>query len=396
MSTFDHDFIKRAGTMNWIYFAAGLGIGIAAALIWKSRQEKSVGDITDKVAEEIKAKFGELSLDAVEKFITMADSKLKSERELGTQELDKKKGLIDQQLSTMTNELENVAKLMEGLEKDREQKFGELTNQLKNAGEQTAKLTEVTGKLRESLASEKTRGQWGERMAEDVLRMAGFVEDMNYTKQNTINDGRSRPDFTFFLPRDLKVNMDVKFPYSNYVRYIETGTESETDKNAYRDKFLKDVKNRVKEVATRDYINPEQNTVSYVLMFIPNEQIFTFIYEQDSSIFDNALKERVVICSPITLFAVLAIIRQAVDNFAFEQRSNEILLLLGTFKKQWGKFIDKMDVLGKRIQDAQKDFDDLTSTRKRQLDRPLDKLDSIRDQRELPLAPEDSIDDLIT
>ena len=167
--------------MNWIYFAfaAGLVIGILAALIWKARQEKSVGDITDKVAEEIKAKFGELSLDAVEKFITMADSKLKSERELGTQELDKKKGLIDQQLSTMTNELENVAKLMEGLEKDREQKFGELTNQLKNAGEQTAKLTEVTGKLRESLASEKTRGQWGERMAEDVLRMAGFVEDMN-------------------------------------------------------------------------------------------------------------------------------------------------------------------------------------------------------------------------
>ena len=382
--------------MNWIYFAAGLVIGIAAVLIWKARQEKSVGAITDKVAEEIKAKFGELSLDAVEKFITMADSKLKSERELGTQELDKKKGLIDQQLSTMTNELEKVAKLMEGLEKDREQKFGELTDQLKNAGEQTAKLTEVTGKLRESLASEKTRGQWGERMAEDVLRMAGFVEDMNYSKQNTINDGQSRPDFTFFLPRDLKVNMDVKFPYSNYVRYIETGTESETDKNAYRDKFLKDVKNRVKEVVTRDYINPEQNTVDYVLMFIPNEQIFTFIYEQDSSIFDNALKERVVICSPITLFAVLAIIRQAVDNFAIERRSNEFLLFFGKFKKQWGKFIVKMDVLGKRIQDAQKDFDDLTSTRKRALDRPLDKLDSIRSERELPLAPEDSIDDSTT
>ncbi len=379
--------------MNWIYFVAGLVIGIAAAIIWKSRQEKSVGNFTDKVIEEVKAKFGDLSLDALQKFITMADSKLKSERELGVQELNKKKGLIDQQLSTMTNELEKVAKLMEGLEKDREQKFGELTNQLKNTGEQTAKLTEVTGKLRESLASEKTRGQWGERMAEDILRMAGFVENMNYTKQKAINEGQSRPDFTFFLPRDLKVNMDVKFPYSNYVRYIETDTESETDKNAYKDKFLKDVKNRVKEVATSDYINPEQNTVDYVLMFIPNEQIYTFIYEQDSSVFDNALKERVVICSPITLFAVLSIIRQAVDNFAFEQRSNEILSLLGTFKIQWGKFIDKMEMVGKRIKDAQKEFDDLTSTRKRQLDRPLDKLDSIRSQRELPLAPNDSIDD---
>ena len=46
-------FIKRAGTMNWIYFAAGLGIGIAAALIWKARQEKSVGAITDKVDDAV-------------------------------------------------------------------------------------------------------------------------------------------------------------------------------------------------------------------------------------------------------------------------------------------------------------------------------------------------------
>ena len=53
MSTFDHDFIKRAGTMNWIYFAAGLGIGIAAALIWKARQEKSVGAITNKVDDAV-------------------------------------------------------------------------------------------------------------------------------------------------------------------------------------------------------------------------------------------------------------------------------------------------------------------------------------------------------
>ena len=39
--------------MNWIYFAAGLGIGIAAALMWKARQEKSVGAITDKVDDAV-------------------------------------------------------------------------------------------------------------------------------------------------------------------------------------------------------------------------------------------------------------------------------------------------------------------------------------------------------
>ena len=326
----------------------------------------------------------------------MADSKLKDERELGAKDLDTKKGLIDQQLKTMTGELERVSRLMEQLEKDREQKFGELSNQLKNTGEQTAKLTEVTGKLRESLASDKTRGQWGERMAEDILRMAGFIEDVNYIKQKSINEDRSRPDFTFLLPRDLKVNMDVKFPYSNYVRYVEADPESKTDRDKFLEKFLKDVKSRVKEVATRDYINPEQNTVDYVLMFIPNEQIYSFIHEQDSSILDNALMNRVVICSPITLFAVLAIIRQAVDNFSFAERSNEILSQVGTFKVQWRKFIETLKVLENRLQGVQKTFDELTSTRKRKLEQSVDKLDSIRAQRELPAAPDESVEDFKT
>ncbi len=382
--------------MNWIIFFAGLAVGFVVALIWKARQEKSAGYFTEKVIDDIKVTFGDLSLEALQKFIVMADSKLKDERELGAKDLDTKKGLIDQQLKTMTGELERVSRLMEQLEKDREQKFGELSNQLKNTGEQTAKLTEVTGKLRESLASDKTRGQWGERMAEDILRMAGFIEDVNYIKQKSINEDRSRPDFTFLLPRDLKVNMDVKFPYSNYVRYVEADPESKTDRDKFLEKFLKDVKSRVKEVATRDYINPEQNTVDYVLMFIPNEQIYSFIHEQDSSILDNALMNRVVICSPITLFAVLAIIRQAVDNFSFAERSNEILSQVGTFKVQWRKFIETLKVLENRLQGVQKTFDELTSTRKRKLEQSVDKLDSIRAQRELPAAPDESVEDFKT
>ncbi|NQU13183.1 MAG: DNA recombination protein RmuC [Desulfobacteraceae bacterium] len=61
-----------------------------------------------------------------------------------------------------------------------------------------------------------------------------------------------------------------------------------------------------------------------------------FTQRHDYTILDNAIKNKVVLCSPITLFAVLAVIRQAVGNFALEQTSNEILSLLGAFKKQWG------------------------------------------------------------
>jgi DNA recombination protein RmuC len=123
-------------------------------------------------------------------------------------------------------------------------------------------------------------------------------------------------------------------------------------------------------------------------LFIPNEQVYAFIHEQDHSIFDDGLKNHVIFCSPITLFAVLAVIRQAVDNFALEKTSNEILSLFGTFKRQWDEFIKKLELLGKRIEDVQKEYDSLRSVRRRQLEKPLHKIESLRTHRELPVAAE--------
>jgi len=235
------------------------------------------------------------------------------------------------------------------------------------------------------------RGQWGERMAEDVLRLAGFIEGINYVKQKTVEGVGTRPDFTFLLPRDLKLNMDVKFPLDNYIRFLETGSEFE--KNKYKNDFLRDVRARIKEITTRDYINPQQNTLDYVLLFIPNEQVYGFIHEQDSGVLDNSIMQKVVPCSPLTLFAVLAVIRQAIDNFALEQTSTEILSLLGAFKQQWKNFAKKMELLGKRIGESQKEYEALMTTRRRQLERPLNRIEELRELRRILPALQDEDDE---
>ncbi len=383
--------------MNWlpiVTFIAGFILGsVIIAFVLKLAQAKTAQDskdTVDAVIENMKASFGSLSLEALkistEQSIKLSKEILSKESELNVKELDKKKGLIDQQLKDMTTKLEDASKLMKALEKDRENKFGELTEQLKNVSKQTITLTETTGTLREALASTKARGQWGERMAEDVLRLAGFIENVNYRKQKAIGESRSIPDFTFLLPNNLELNMDVKFPLDNYMRFLEA--ESETDKANFRNSFLKNVKARVKEITTREYINPEKNTVDYALLFIPNEQVYAFIHEQDSSILDEALKNKVIFCSPITLFAVLAVIRQAVENFSLQKDSNEILSLFGSFWKQWRLFCDQMKKVGDRITDAQRAYESLSTTRRRLLEKPLDEIESIRKQRGLPIASE--------
>ncbi len=373
--------------MDWIELIVGLATGIVlgfgAAFVLKLIHLKTANELIQE-SETHRERSIETIIDTVMK---LGKEKLESEREINKTELDSKKELIDHQLKNMTTELGKVSKLVNNLEKDREQKFGELTKQLETASKQTNDLIKTTGTLREALASSKVRGQWGERMAEDVLRVAGFIENVNYVKQKAIEGVGTKPDFTFFLPRDLKLNMDVKFPYDNYIKYIEA--DSDSDKESFLKYFLKDVKDRIKEVASRDYINPEQNTVDYVLLFIPNEQIYAFINEQDRSILDEGLEKKVIICSPITLFAVLAVIRQAVDNFTFERTSKEILSLLGRFNNQWKKFLASHDKLGDKIESALTEYHILKSTRRNQLEKPMNEIEEIRKQRGIPIEDTD-------
>lgn len=395
--------------MDWTTFllglAAGLIAGVALSSLLKAYKEKAAGEIArelllqseqqkkaaiDEVIKNLKLNFSSISLETLsrstDEFLKLAKSKLDQERDTTVRELDSRKALIDQQLAAMNSGLDNVARLLTDLEKDRIEKFQELSSQLQKTGEQTSELARITGSLREALASSKVRGQWGERMADDVLRMCGFVEDINYTKQTTLDSG-SRPDFTFLLPRGLKLNMDVKFPLDNYLKWIEAAGDME--RKNFRDIFLRNIRDKIKEVSTRNYIDPAGNTLDYVLLFIPNEHIYAFIHDQDASILEDALKSKVIFCSPITLFAVLAVIRQAVDNFALERTSHEILGLFGVFREQWGKFIEQLDRLGKRLADAQKEYDALATTRRKQLERPLAKIEQLKSGRNMAEAEEE-------
>jgi len=385
-------------------FGAGAVFGVAVFLVIHLLRRREAGSLArelmsqteaekvkdlDTLLGRIRDSFGALSLEALKRntdeFLKLANETLSKQSNLGEKELEGKKKLIDQSLEGMKSDLRKVEDLMQSLEKDREQKFGQVSSQLKYTAEQTALLQETTQQLRQALSSTRARGQWGERMAEDVLRLSGFIEGVNYLKQKTLETAAGRPDYTFPLPQGRKVNMDVKFPLDNYVRYLEA--ERDPDRESLKGQFLKDVKLRIKEVTTRDYINPEENTLDYVLVFIPNEQVYAFINENDPSLIDEALRNKVILCSPFTLYAILAIIRQAMDNFSLEETAGSMLKLMGTFRKQWELFVKSMDKMGKKLEEAQSEFQVLSATRRTQLERPLRQIEELRQQKGLEAEP---------
>jgi len=388
--------------LSVVYFFTGLIVGVVIVMLINSRRNRDIKALAQEMVSQadneklqnleqfiqrIKESFDSISMEALDKSLKQnleaAKSALSEQSSVSAKDIEGKKELIFKTYDSMKTELEKVNKIIQEFESDRQKKFGELSSLLRSADKELNRLQDTTTKLTTALVRSRVRGNWGERMAEDILRLAGFIQGINYYKQKTLNSSAQRPDFTFVLPNEQKINMDVKFPFSNYWMYLESEIESEKD--GYKKAFLRDVKSHIKTLTSRDYINSDDNTVDIVIMFIPNEQVYSFINENDRTILDEAIANKVALCSPLTLFAILAVIRQAVDNFNLERTANQILQLMGGFYKQWGMYTEAQERMGKRIEDAQKEYDKLITTRRNQLERILDKIENLRTQKSLPV-----------
>ena len=242
---------------------------------------------------------------------------------------------------------------------------------MKNSGERLDNLQDTTNQLRLILSSSQARGQRGERLAEDILNLLGLMDGKNYTKQSM--EGGDRPDFTFlFPPDDRRLNMDVKFPIAHYENFLASNVDSTSaDEKKH---FLPDVRRHITAVSKRNYIDPAGGTVNYVLLFTPNESIYSFINQEDHELIDFAMNKRIVLCSPLTLYAILSLIRQSVDTFTVERKAGEIQVLVQDFRKQWVLYGEKIESMGRSLTAANNHFDQLKSTRATSLERPMRKI----------------------
>ncbi|HSK23721.1 MAG TPA: DNA recombination protein RmuC [Egicoccus sp.] len=368
---------------------AAAAVGLAVAW-WMSRQQRDdsqqlVADLRAELLAQQQAASEHAALrhrddlqQAIQTLVDVTGQQVAATTRSGAAELDGRKALIDAELQRMGTTLGQVVELVQKLESERADQLGQVREQLQGVTRTHAQLAQTTGAIREALTSSQARGQWGERMAEDVLSAAGFKHGVNYVTQRTLPSG-SRPDVTFLLPGDLSLHMDVKFPLANYLAMLECDGEADTER--CRKLFLRDVRGRVKELATRGYVDPQAGTVDFVLLFLPNEYVFGYVHEQDTALLDDALRQGVVMCSPSTLFAVLAVVRQACDGVALQRTSDQIVGLLSGFTEQWGRYTEEVDKLGRQLDTVRRTFDGLATTRRRQMERQLERVEEVREQR---------------
>jgi DNA recombination protein RmuC len=244
--------------------------------------------------------------------------------------------------------------------------YGQISSKLLTLNE----INNDTKTLKSYLTNPKVRGRWGERLVEDIIILVGLQENINYVRQKTTETGR--PDFTFFLPNGKKINLDAKFSLDNYMKYVEA--QNETEKDQFKNDFLKDVKKTIKDIAGRDYVN--ESTVDFAIIFIASEAVYSFLLAEEPNIIDDALGNKIVLCSPNNLYAMLSIVRQASKYYALEKTSKEVLELMQKFNKEWGNFTAKFDKVDEAIDNLRKVFNEVSTTRKDKLDTVLNDIEA--------------------
>jgi DNA recombination protein RmuC len=352
----------------------GLIIGLIATYFLLKNKKRDGEELNEILKKQINEVFPEALAKANSQLITLADQKLKAEKQTIQSDLQNKKSAIEDLVKLMKDELKETNQRFETSEKNRINSFSTLSQKIEEINKSNDKLSATTDNLRKLLSNNQLRGQFGEQVADNLLKMSGFVQGVDYEFNKEQAGSETRPDFSVFLPDGTRINVDAKFPYANLQKYIEADQEDEEVRKRYFDAFKQDVRKKIKDVTSRDYINPEDRTVDFVILFIPNEMIFSYIYDKMNDTWEEGMQKKVIMAGPFNFTAILRLVKQAYDNFKIQANAQKIIGYIRSFEKEFGKYNEEFEKLGGKISQLNNQYEVVNTTRTRQLLRTVDKI----------------------
>lgn len=313
--------------------------------------------IKKSIDASIEKRFQEASTKAIhdnlESILTLAGKTLEEKASTIRESLNSNEKSIKTLVQEIQSQVKTYQQEIKLTEHDRILKFSEISAV-------TARLSLSTEKLNKILQTNSLRGQWGEKIAEDILKTAGLIENIHYLKNKQQETIATRPDYTFLLPEEYKINMDVKFPISNLLKAQET--ENQDEQKRLLKEFESDVKNRIQEISKRNYINPEENTVDFAILFVPSESVYQAIHANCAGVFEYAEERKIVLAAPFTLMSILKVIVQSFRYFHYEKKIQEMVILIEKLGEDLIRFQDRFGNFEGQIQKMNIAYQEIAKT----------------------------------
>jgi DNA recombination protein RmuC len=248
--------------------------------------------------------------------------------------------------------LEKVDEKIQKLENARTFAYASLSEQVRSLLETQKALRAETGNLVKALRAPSVRGRWGEMQLQRVVEMAGMLEHCDFVQQETVegDEGRLRPDLIVKLPGGKRLVVDAKAPLAAYLDALESQTEEE--RCAHMAAHARQLRNHVGQLARKAYWDQFEHTPEFVVLFVPNEAVFSAAMEQDPSLMEGAFSERVLLASPTTLIALLRAAAFGWRQERLAQDAQEIASLGRDLHKRLGRLSEHFAKVGRGLATA--------------------------------------------
>jgi DNA recombination protein RmuC len=299
--------------------------------IRESLKESQESQVLMEWLKEMKSSVDKNS-DVLEKQLHNQRTSLEERLNQQTERMDKHTKLIWERLTEAQRIIGDVNKQIGGIEE-----FGKDIKDLSNV-----------------LKSPKLRGGLGEQFLNELLANA-LPHDL-FKIQYEFKDG-SKCDAAILTEKGI-IPIDSKFSLENF-RAMMTA-EREELREKHRKEFVKDVKKRVDEIATK-YLKPDEGTTEFALMYVPSETVYYDLIVNSVEVEDYAQQKNVFITSPNTLFSKLKIFLSVYQQFELQKHATEILKALASIKIEAEKFDEDLGVLEKHISNASKASENVRS-----------------------------------
>ena len=300
-------------------------------------------------------------------FLQLANQNLKLQQHRAQSELERKQQEVDALITPIREALARTEAQIEKIERERQKSFGELSSQIRQLAESEGRLQTETQNLIQALKRPDVRGRWGEMTLKRLVELAGMVEYADFDEQvSTSAEGRrSRPDMVIRMPDQRELIVDAKTPLAAYLEAVDAKDDGE--RKAALQRHAKNLRDRMRELSSKQYWNQFRNSPDFVVMFVPGDQFLNAALEHDPALLEDSLRQNVILTTPASLIAMLRAVAFGWRQATFSANAEQIRELGENLYQRIATLTEHFARLGQSLDSSVEHFNKAIGSLERQL-----------------------------
>ena len=236
-----------------------------------------------------------------------------------------------------------------------------LKSEIERLANLNLRMSDETRSLTQALKGDsKVQGNWGELVLESILESSGLRKGEEYLVQDshTQTDGsRLQPDVVVKLPEGRSLVVDSKVSITAYSRHAETSDPVVAEQELAA--HIQSLRQHIQGLSSKNYSSLYGiGSVDFVLMFVPIEPAFLLALKTAPNLYQEALAKNIVLVCPSTLMATLRTVAHLWRQDHQNRNALEIAKQCGTLYDKFVGFVDDLEKLGQRLDQAQTSYHD--------------------------------------